>query len=182
MSTNVLAFTGLPFSGKSLAVEVAKELQFPVVRMGDSVWEEVTRQGLPLTDKTVGQVATTMRNEQGKDIWAQRTLEKIQSMDTTKALIIDGVRNHEEIEAFKQKLGEDFVVIAITAPDEIRYQRALARGREDDSGNLEKIKERDDREKSWGIEAVIASADIVVPNEGSKEEFITRIRQILGHY
>ncbi len=172
----------MPFSGKTLAVEVVKELGFPVVRMGDAVWKEVTRRGLPLTDKTVGQVAASMRKEQGKDIWAQRTLKKIQSLDTTKTLIIDGIRNHEEIDAFKQKLGEKFVVIAITASNEIRYRRALTRGREDDSGTLEKIKERDKREKNWGIEAVIASADIVVPNEGSKEEFITRIRQILGHH
>jgi len=175
----IIAFTGMPFSGKSVAVEVAKERGLPVVRMGDMVWGEVKRRGLPLTDETVGRIATAMRKTYGKDIWAQQTLKKIQAMDRTKTLIIDGIRNHEEIEAFKQALGEEFVVIAITAPDAIRYQRALTRGREDDSSTLEQIKERDEREKGWGIEAVIASADIVVPNEGSKEEFITRIRQIL---
>ncbi len=175
----VLAFTGMPFSGKSVAVEMAKELGFPVVRMGDMVWGEVKRRGLPLTDETVGRIATTMRKEHGKGIWAQKTIEHIKTLGTVKTLIIDGIRNGEEIEVFKNSLGEDFVVIAITASDEIRYQRALSRGREDDSGNLEKIKERDEREKGWGIEAVIASAGIVVPNEGSKGNFIKHIRQIL---
>ncbi|HEC81032.1 MAG TPA: hypothetical protein ENI42_01220, partial [Thermoplasmatales archaeon] len=35
-----IAFTGMPGSGKTEAVKIAKELEIPVIRMGDCVWEE----------------------------------------------------------------------------------------------------------------------------------------------
>jgi dephospho-CoA kinase len=176
----ILAFTGMPFSGKSVAVQIAKDMNFPVIRMGDAIWEEVKHRGLSLTDCNVGTVANEMRKQHGKDIWAQRTLEKIKSMDKTKTLIIDGIRNIEEIDTFKKELDKNFVVIAIESSDETRYKRALQRGREDDSGDIELVKQRDQRELNWGLDVVIASADAVVSNEGSESEFKNEIRKILA--
>ncbi len=178
----IIAFTGMPFSGKSVAVEVAKDLGFSVVRMGDMVWEEVEGQGFKLTDENVGRIAIQMREKFGKDIWAQRTIEKIRKMKSLKKLVIDGIRNREETETFKKELGKDFVVIAIIASDRIRYKRALSRGREDDSNEVDKIKERDEREKGWGIEKVINSADVALYNEGSAEDFTARIKKLLTKY
>ena len=161
----------MPFSGKSEAVMIAKELNIPVIRMGDMVWQETKNQGLELNDKNVGMVANDMRKTHGMDIWAKRTLEKIKSMKDANLLVIDGLRNIEEIETFEKELGKDFVVVAVQVSDELRYQRAMSRGREDDSQDLNLIKERDKRELSWGLGNVIASADIVVSNECSLEEF-----------
>ena len=78
-------------------------------------------------------------------------------------LVIDGIRNIEEIETFEKELGKDFVVVAVQVSDELRYKRAMNRGREDDSKDIKLIKERDKRELSWGLGDVIASADIVFP-------------------
>ena len=93
----IVAFTGMPNSGKSVAVEIVKEYNIPVIRMGDMVWEETKRQGLELTDKNVGKVANDMRKEFGKDIWAKRTVEKIKKMSKINYLVIDGTRNIEEV-------------------------------------------------------------------------------------
>jgi dephospho-CoA kinase len=110
-----------------------------------------------------------MRKEYGMDIWAKRTNEKIHAMKKSKHLVIDGVRNREELELFKKELGLDFLVVAIDASDEIRRKRALARGRTDDSKNLKDLEERDKREISWGLQKVIADADIIIPNNGTLE-------------
>jgi len=171
----IIAFTGMPFSGKSEAVQIAKYLGIPVVRMGDAVWEEVTKQGLPLTDEYVGKTANDMRKQQGMNIWAKKTLQKIKQQKQADTIVIDGIRNIEEIDTFKKTLGNQFVVIAVEASDNTRYQRAMARGRPDDSMNLKKIKERDQREITWGLNTVIAQADIVVSNEGDLEEFKSKI-------
>lgn len=171
----VIAFTGMPASGKSEAVQIAKDKGIPVIRMGDLVWEETRRQGRPLDDKNVGSVATRMRNDYGMDIWAKRTVEKIRSLKKASVLVIDGVRNIEELECFKKELGLDFVVVAIDASDEQRRKRAIARGRTDDSTDLRDLEERDKREISWGLQKVIADADIVIPNQGSLEEFRKQI-------
>jgi len=175
----IIAFIGMPCSGKTEAVQIAKEMNIPVIIMGEMVLEEVTNRGLPLDDKHVGGIADQMRKEFGKDIWAQRTLKKITSFDKLDCMVIDGIRNIEEIETFKKELGRDFVVIAITSSDKKRQKRFLARGREDDSSNVKDLEERDKRELGWGLGTVIASADIVVSNEGHINEFRNEIQRIL---
>jgi len=177
-SMKVIAFTGMPASGKSEAVQIAKDKGIPVIRMGDLVWEETRRQGRPLDDMNVGSVATGMRNEYGMDIWAKRTVEKIRSLKNTSVLVIDGVRNTEELACFKKELGLDFVVVAIQASDEQRRKRAIARGRTDDSTDRRDLEERDKREISWGLEKVIADADLVIQNQGSLEEFRKQILKL----
>ena len=54
----------------------------------------------------------------------------------------------------------------------------MNRNRKDDSKDLAKIKERDNREISWGLNTVIASADMIISNEGSLEELQNKIKQI----
>lgn len=172
----------MPFSGKSEAVQIAKDISIPVVRMGDMVWDEVKKRGLKINDQNVGFIANKMREQYGKDVWAQRTIEKIKSLGKKERVVIDGIRNKEEIETFEKKLGKDFVLIAIIASHEIRLKRAFARGREDDSKNPNDVKERDKREIQWGLDTVIASADIIVPNEGTIEEFREKIKGILEEF
>ena len=178
----VIAFAGMPLSGKTEAVEIAKSMSIPVVRMGDMVWGEVRKRGLELTDENVGNIADQMRKQYGKDIWALRTLEKIRSMGETESIVIDGIRNVEEIEVFKKELGNDFVVIAVEASSDTRWKRALERGRVDDSKNIRTIEERDRRELGWGLGVVMASADVVVSNEGGLDEFRRRIRDLLSKF
>lgn len=171
----VIAFTGMPASGKSEAVQIAKDKGIAVIRMGDLVWEETKRQGKPLDDKNVGEIANGMRKTHGMDIWAKRTVEKIRSLKQASVLVIDGVRNREELACFKKELGLDFSVVAIQASDEQRRKRAIARGRTDDSTDRRDLEERDKREISWGLQKVIADADIVIQNQGSLEELRKQI-------
>ena len=175
----IIAFTGMPFSGKSEAVKIAKEMKIPVIRMGDMVWKETEKRGLELNDKNVGMIADSMRKQHGMDIWAKKTLEKIESIKVDEKIVIDGVRNIEEIETFEENLGNDFLLIAVQVNDNLRYKRAMNRGREDDSLDLEMIKKRDKRELSWGLGNVIASSEMVVTNEGSQDEFRQKIRDVL---
>ena len=76
-------------------------------------------------------------------------------------------------------LGHNFILIAIKASDEVRQKRVLQRKRTDDSSSLKDIKARDQRELGWGLGTVFAVADIIVPNDGSVEDFHKKIKQIL---
>ena len=58
----------MPFSGKTEAVKIAKTLNFPIIRIGDLVWDEVIYHGLKLNDENVGKIANQMREKFGKDI------------------------------------------------------------------------------------------------------------------
>ena len=171
----IVAFTGMPFSGKSEAVAIARDRGYSVIRMGDLVWEETKHQGLDLTDINVGKVATEMRRIQGKDIWARKTLEKLQNYDKSDIIIIDGIRNVEEVTYFTKNLSKDFMLVSIQTDEILRYRRAQKRGRIDDALSINQIRERDQREKGWGIHTVIDMADQHIINNSNLIEFRAKI-------
>jgi dephospho-CoA kinase len=169
-----IAFTGMAGSGKTEAVKIAENKGIRIVRMGDIIWDEVTKRGLKINDENVAYIATKMRETQGKDFWAQQTLKKIQDFP----LIIDGVRSYEEVMTFKKKL-TDFILVAIHASPKVRHQRILGRRRQDDAININQVKKRDIRELTWGIGNVIAMADKMFINEGSLEDLHIFVENLL---
>ncbi|HUR60773.1 MAG TPA: AAA family ATPase [Candidatus Thermoplasmatota archaeon] len=179
---HVIGFTGMPGSGKSEAMEVARARKYPVVRMGDLIWEEVERQGLPRDAKHVGEVAGAMRVSHGKDIWSKRTVERVREVIGTQrppVVLIDGIRNFEEVETFRKELGTQFLLVAIHTDPEHRFGRMIRRARDDDSADVEVLKARDEREIGWGIARTIALADEMVVNDGSLEQFRKRVAALL---
>ena len=175
----VVAFTGMPGAGKSEAVEEARRRGLPVVSMGDFVREAVRAQDLALTDENVGRVATAMRQQHGADYWARLTADRIERDWKTKPLVvIDGVRTLVEVEMFRRRLGASFHLVAIDAPFDVRADRLLGRGRSDDAKDKELVRKRDDRERGWGIEQAIASADTHIVNTPPLSEFRGRIDRL----
>lgn len=236
----VLAFTGMPASGKGEAVEVAKRYyiefekiqsrggpsnegvqerplppanngtpftqELPVVRMGDLIWERVRELGLELTPENVGRVANEERQDQGPDVWALKTVERViqlakqgqeaeqagkpsltggskkptSSNGLPPAVIIDGLRSPAELKIFRKAFGDRLKVISIVASSSVRASRVLGRGRVDDTQDMAGFEARDERELSWGLGEVMEMADYILDNEElSMDEFQTRVRQLL---
>ena len=168
---------GMPGAGKSEAVEVARERGAQVLRMGDAVWEEVRRRELPMEASVVGRVADEMRRSHGPDVWARRTLEAVDR--GARLVVIDGLRSAAELGAFKAALGADFVLVRIDCPDEVRYARISARGREDDTASRRAFEERDARELGWGLGEALAMADVAIDNSGTVEELRSKVTALL---
>jgi dephospho-CoA kinase len=177
----VLGFTGMPGSGKSEAMEVAKRMGLPVVRMGDLIWEEVDRQGLPRDAHNVGQVANAMRQSHGADVWSRRTVDRVRVVARAHPVIlIDGIRSHEEVATFRQELGADFVLIAIHTDQMHRFERMRNRKRADDSPDAEVMRARDEREMGWGIARTIALADEMLVNDATLDAFRAKVAALLA--
>ncbi|MEW5759246.1 MAG: AAA family ATPase [Candidatus Thermoplasmatota archaeon] len=175
----VVGITGMPGAGKSEAVAICKELGFAVFRMGNCVWEEAVKNNLKIDDENVGRTADLFRKKYGMDIWAKKTLEKINiEKKLSKGIIIDGIRNVEEVEIFRNAF-DKFVLLAIYAPRALRYKRLRKRKRKDDAEEYKKFMDRENRELGWGIGNVIALSDIIVSNTGSIKRFRNEIRKIL---
>ncbi|MCK4718249.1 MAG: septum formation protein Maf, partial [Thermoplasmata archaeon] len=121
---------GMPGSGKEEFVRVARERLYAVIRMGDVVRDEVARADIASGDVSVGDFASTQRELHGVHIWASRTLERMEKMDAYK-VVVDGTRSHHEIDAFKEALGQRFHLVAVTAPQDMRYDRLVSRARSD---------------------------------------------------
>ncbi|MDT7887264.1 MAG: AAA family ATPase, partial [Thermoproteota archaeon] len=115
----IICITGMPLAGKTLISSFAKELGIPVISMGDKIREIAKRNNINAKD--IGNLIFEIRNKYGKDAIAKQCYEDIKKINSD--VIIDGVRNIEEIEYFS-KLGEVYI-IAIFAPRKLRFERAL---------------------------------------------------------
>ncbi len=175
----IIAFVGLPASGKSEAASVARSMNIPVVSMGDAVREEAARRGLPPTDENIGGTGTALRREEGMDAIAKRCVPGIRAQ-TSRVVVVDGTRNIEEVNYFKKQFGKEFRLIAILAPFELRFERVKKRARSDDMTGKEELRRRDEREKGWGLDKALAIADVTINNTGSILEFKEEIGKLLS--
>ena len=176
----VIGFVGLPGSGKSEASAVAADLDIPVVTMGDVIREECRDRGFdPATDH--GTVAKALREENGPAAIAERSLPIIeQRLETSDTVVVDGIRSDVEVEAFEEAFGDEFELVSIEAPFELRAERLELRGRDagSDEGG-ESLDERDERELSFGMGEAIEQADRTIENTDSLDAFHDRIRTLL---
>lgn len=159
----IVCFTGMPGAGKSTAAEVAKNMGFEVVNMGDGVREETERRDLSLTDKNVGAVMIDLRRRHGMGAVAHLAMPKIRS---SKGLLVavDGARNLEEVDAFRE--AGLVKILTIHAAPEVRFRFLKGRGRADTPESWKLFEARDNRELSVGVGQLIALADEIISNNG----------------
>jgi dephospho-CoA kinase len=174
----VIGTVGLPGSGKGEFASVARDAGIPVVTMGDVVRAETHARGLdPASDH--GAVAQALREEDGPLAIAERSLplirEELEDHDT---VVVDGLRSGDEAERFEAAFGDEFLLVAITAPDKIRAERLDLRGRDDTEA--ETIADRDARELGFGMGEAIDRADLEVENAGTLAGFRERAAAVLS--
>lgn len=172
----VVVLVGMPGSGKEIFVETAKAMGFHIIRMGDIVRQHAAASGLEMGDISVGGHADAERSRHGNEIWAIRTLEAMPRGD----VIIDGSRSLDELAHFKKHI-ENFTIVGIDAPRETRLERLLARGREDDPKEPGDFERREAREKGWGLQEAIESADVIITNNSTLDSFISECRRVLSN-
>jgi len=176
----VIGTVGLPGSGKGEAAKVAREAGVPVVVMGDVIRQACRDRGLD-PEEHHGAVAKALREEDGPDAVAQRTLplvrEHLADHDT---VLVDGIRSDVEVERFESAFGDDFVLASIEAPFEVRAERLGARGRDESDLDRESLKEREERELSFGMGEAMEGADVVVENTADLATFREQIERLLA--
>ena len=203
----LIALTGMPGSGKGLFVEMARARGMPVIRMGDLVWDVVEKEGLELNAENVGNVAMDerkkfkawlygrsipldefteaaieAREKEGYGIWAERTITKLKEFENSSLIVVDGVRGDREMKKFRNRFGTDLIVIAVHASLKVRFERIRIRKRQDDISTIEGFDKRNARELDWGVGNVIAMADYMIINEGTKEDFEREINKLLDEF
>lgn len=176
----VIGVVGLPGSGKSETAAVARELDIPVVTMGDVIRKACRDRGLDPAEHH-GSVARALREEGGKGAIAERSLPVIENaLDDSHAVLVEGIRSGVEVEHFEGAFGDSFSLVAIEAPFEMRAERIEARGRDmPASEGGESLEARDERELGFGMDAAIERADITIGNTDSLESFHDRIHTLL---
>jgi dephospho-CoA kinase len=172
----------MPGAGKGECAKIARAAGFTVVSMGDIIREHVTSLGLEMTDENIGGTAHSEREQFGYDIWAHRTVDRINTLDRTKSdlVVIDGIRGSAEVQVFKQAFGSNFKTVAILMPSTRRFELLVARKRSDAPITRAEFAARDEREVKWGIRDAIDHADYSISNTGTLKELETLFRRLLN--
>ena len=195
----IIAFVGLPGSGKGVASDVARKMGLTVLVMGDIIRLEAARLGLPPNDESLGMVGNMLRAQDGPQAVAQRILEKAKGTGED-TVIVDGLRSKAEADFFRAHSGE-FHLVEIYAPSDARLRWIMTRGRSDDpvhgggdavgdenlisSADLADrqmvtaFEKRDGREQGWGICEAIKEADLKLSNEGDLQSFRNSVQMLL---
>jgi dephospho-CoA kinase len=175
----VIGTVGLPGSGKGEAAAVAREADVPVVTMGDVIREACRERGFDPAEHH-GEMARTLREEDGPAAIAERSLPLIESeLERRDAVLVDGLRSDVELDRFREAFGEDFLLVSIEAPFEIRAERLLDRARDDSDLDREALRDREERELGFGMGEVMDRADVVIRNTDTLAAFRDRIRAVL---
>jgi len=172
----VVGVAGMPGAGKSVALNTARQMGYPIVVMGDEIREEAKRRGLEPTPENLGNLMLKLREEEGEAAVAKRCFPKIEGADQP-VVFVDGVRSLHEVEEFKRHF--PFVLLAIHASPKTRFKRLSKRKRSDAPRSWESFRNRDFRELKVGLGNVIALADHLIVNEGSIEEFKAKVHKFL---
>lgn len=173
----IIATAGLPGSGKGLFSEVASWFGIPIFVCGDVVREETRNRGMPLTLPNTGEVMLKIREEDGPAVISKRLIPKIDAFECD-AVVVEGVRNLEEVEELRRHYG-NVTLVAIHSSPQTRFERLVRRGREDDPATWDEFEGRDRRELNVGLGKAIALADEMAINEGTIDEFQSAARDII---
>jgi len=174
----VIGTVGLPGSGKGEFAAVADELGVPVVTMGDVIREECRRRGLDPADHH-GEVAQSLREEEGPLAIAERSIPMVrEALDDADTVLVDGLRSADELQRFREAFGDEFTLVAVEAPFELRAERIDARGR--DNSARETLRERDERELGFGLGEALERADVRIENDDTLAAFREDVQEVLG--
>ena len=170
----VIGLAGMPGSGKSVVVEVAREMGYDIVVMGDVIRQETLKRGLELTPQNVGNVMLELRQESGKYVIAQKCIPKIEEQASS-SVLVDGLRSLFEVDVFKEHFVK-FSLVAVHASPQARFSRLSNRRRSDDPAEWKVFQERDMRELGVGLGNVIAMAEQVIVNDNSYEHVKDQVK------
>jgi len=170
----VFAVCGLPASGKGEFATILAKTGIPVLSMGDMIRAEVKKRNIEEYPEVFGEVAQQLRQQFGDDILAVRLCSAVDNLlEKHDVVLIEGLRGVAEYDVFHSHWSDRFSTIAVTADEEVRFQRIQLRGRAED-GDRDSLKIRDEREIGWGLDVLINQADFTLSNDGSLSDFVNK--------
>ena len=176
----IIGIVGQPSSGKdTVANYISKKLNIQHVSGGDFIRAKMKEEGLPLDRSSINNFVSTMRKKVGMAYPYNEIIPSVKA-DT----IFSGMRNVAEIKALKDGFGDDFVLISVETPQEVRYRFARARGRIGDGISFEKFQEEEVAERNnlsgtHQVDLVVKMANFEIENLGTEDDLYKKVDEIL---
>ena len=174
----LIAFIGLPGSGKSVAASILEKQGFEVIRLGDLTDIKLKEKGLERTSEHEQLIREEIRLHEGMDAYAKWCEIEILKRENSKKIVLEGVRSWEECEYLKGKFPH-LLFVGIYSPPSTRYQRLKER-KERPLTELE-ARRRDVFEiDNLHMGPTLALPDQLIVNTGNMAEFEQSILGLLS--
>lgn len=152
-----------------------------MVHMRTVVEDELKRRNMLPTNTSLREVATSMRQELGEAIMAERSIPKVQhALKESDLVIINSVKAMAEADLYRKELGGRFVLLAVYASPRTRFERLSHRGLKWDMNDYGSLVWRDKKELEWGLGNAISLADYTIINEGTIEELGQSVERFIA--
>ena len=188
-----IGITGPNAAGKGEAAAYLVQKGYTYHSLSDVLREDLELRGVPPTRENLIAIGNELRTLGGPGVLAERILPRLHGAlpgqrphgklaDLTGRDVVDSIRNPAEVEVLRRLPG--FVLIGVDAPLEVRFARAVMRGRAGDGPTLEEFRAKEARENSpdpsrQQLARTFAMADHTLSNEGSLEELHRRVELLL---
>ncbi len=182
----VVGLTGTIGSGKEVVKEfLEKNFNTATVTLSSLLKEEsLIKKGIKITRDIRQNLGNELRKQYGPEILVKIA---IGFMPRNKdLLVIDGLRNPAESDFLKKNFGENYKLVGVDAPKEVRFDRTLKRGKESDPKTFEEFLQVDERDQGKGepsygqqVGECMQMADFVVDNSGTMEELKRKLQELL---
>lgn len=197
-----IGVTGLPGSGKGEFIRILEgkitelNIAFRYYSLSDELRDETRKRGLPVERPMLRKIANELREGNGNGFLATLLLRKIHQ-ETKKSdyssgeiIVIDAIRNPEEITTLAKNLRESFLMAAIEAPIELLVERLASRARTDENADVVNkaevarqmiLSESGENEPAHGhnISKCIEMSDFIVRNETTFDELERQVNQFI---
>ena len=171
------AIVGMCGSGKSIASDYLVSKGFNKVYFGGVTMDKLKEANLEVNPENEKMMREKLRSELGMGAFAIVLLPKIKECFNNGNTVLDGVYSYDEVKILKENFPE-LKIIAIVCDKDIRYDRLSIR--EVRPLTNEEASARDIAEVENIAKAPpIAIADYYILNNGSVEEYKTRLEEIL---
>lgn len=176
----IITLVGMPGAGKSLCVDYLEKKGWPSVYFGGITLKEVKKRGLEINAANEKIVREDIRAKEGMGAYAPRIIEEITQLhkEGANVVIADGLYSWSEYKIFKEKFGDNAVIIAITAPRKVRHARLAnrpVRPLTEEEVTAREYAEIENIEKGGPI----ANADYTISNNKSAEALLEDLEAIL---
>ncbi len=176
----IFGVVGTFASGKDTVAHYLASKGYQHISTANVIRDEMTAQGLPLDRDTMTAFATQTRAEHGNAYFTEKVMAQIKD----NAVFAD-MRHPDEITTLRGYYGGDFLLIAVDAPIEVRYQRAQQRGRIGEGETLADFQAKEERELSGQLGShylgkVISLADVTIDNDGDLERLYNKVDAIVA--
>ena len=175
----IVGLTGRNASGKGEAADYLKTKGFAYFSLSDELREEAKERDIETTRESMIRLGNQLREEFGANYLARKINEKI---DSKGKFVVDSIRNPEEIRELRKN--KNFILVGVDAPVEVRFERAVERGRAGDAKTQEEFKELEQRENlknktGQQLDECLKAADKVIVNDSSLEELHKKIDKLI---